>query len=132
MSDFKEIIDRIFINKNLYHLISDEDKVNAFFVVNRKLGKQYPEISRKFNHKSIDKASATDLWFEFFKNKTFYKLPDWYWDPKDRVKPTKASKKSNYDAIKLREDLEDFDMKFLEKYYEEDLKNEMKKISKFE
>jgi hypothetical protein len=132
MFDFKEIIDRIFINKKLYHEISDDGKINNFFIINRKLGKQYPEISKKFNHKYIDKASAIDMWFEYFKNSSFYKLPGWYWDPKNRIKPTKANKKSNYDAIKQREDLDDFDMKFLEKFYEEDLKNEMKKLNKFE
>jgi hypothetical protein len=130
MADFIEIVNRIFINKKMYKEISEEDKINAFFIINRKFGKQFPEMSRKFNHKNIDKASAIDMWFNFFKNER--KIPEWYWDPKNRDKKTKISKKSNYEAIKFREDLDDVDMNYLEKYYEDDLKLEMKKINKFE
>jgi hypothetical protein len=130
--DFIQIVDRIFKNKNSYDEVTDEDKVNAFFKINRKFGKEFPEMANSFNHKSIDKASAIDMWFEFFKNT--YGIPKWYWDPKDKdkVKTTRSTKKSNYDIIKQREELEDFEIQYLEKYYEEDLKQEMKKINKFE
>ena len=84
MHDFIQIVDRIFLNKNAYHEISDDDKINAFFIINRKFAKEYPEIASKFNHKYIDKASAIDMWFEFFKDTQ--KIPAWYWDPKDRQK----------------------------------------------
>lgn len=128
--DFIQIVDRILVNRNLYHEVSDEDKVNSFFIINRKFGKQFPKIARKFNHKFVDKASAIDLWYAFFIGSK--KIPDWYWDPKNRVKKTKSSKKGNYDIIQQREELSDDEMKFLEKYYEEDLKKEIKKLSKFE
>ena len=130
--DWKEIVDKIFINRDLYYQVEDEDKEAAFFIINRKFGKQFPEISQKFNHKNIDKPTAIDLWYEYFKEYKGLKLPSWYWDPKDRVKNTKASKKSDYDPVKLREDLKDYDIKFLEKFFEEDLKIEMKKINKFD
>jgi hypothetical protein len=130
MADFIEIVNRIFINKKSYKEISDKDKTDAFFKINRKFGKQYPETARQFNHKASDKASAIDMWFDFFKND--HRIPDWYWDPKDRIKKTKATKKSNYEIIKQREELRDYEMDYLEKYYEKDLKSEMKKINKFE
>jgi hypothetical protein len=128
--DFIQIVDRIFKNKHLYHEISDEDKINSFFIINRKFGIQYPEIAKKFNHKNIDKASAIDMWFDFFKDT--YGIPQWYWPPKNRKEKVKEAKRGNYDLIKQREDLEDYDMKYLEKYFEDDLKNEMKKLNKFE
>lgn len=128
--DFIQIIDKIFVNRKSYHEITDEDKIASFFIINRKFGKQFPEIAKKFNHLFMDKASAIDMWYKHFEGS--YKIPAWYWDPKDRVKPTKSSKKGNYDYIKKREDLEDFDMKFLEKHFEEELKNEMKKLNKFD
>jgi hypothetical protein len=128
--NFITIVDRIFINKDSYWDIPDEDKVAAFFKINRKFGKQFPEIARKFNHKDIDKASAIDMWFNYFKD--FRGIPKWYWDPKDRKKVTKASKKSNYDAVKVREELSDNDIKYLEAFYEDELKSEMKKLNKFE
>lgn len=129
MADFIEIVDKIFKNKDSYQDITDEDKITAFFKINRKFGKQFPEIASKFNHKNIDKASAVDQWFIYFKD--VRGIPKWYWDPKDRV-ISKASKKGNYDYIKQREELKDVDMKYLTKYYEEDLKEEMKKLNKFE
>jgi len=128
--DFKEIVNRIFYNKDTYNEVTDDDKIASFFIINRKFGKEYPEIAKQFNHKNIDKASAIDMWFDFFKNE--HMIPKWYWDPKDRIKKTKVTKKSNYDIIKLREDMKDVDIDYLEKYYEEDLKKEMKKINKFE
>lgn len=127
--DFIQIVDKIFKNKDSYQEVTDEDKIAAFFKINRKFGKQYPEIASKFNHKNIDKASAIDQWFIFFKD--VRGIPKWYWDPKDRV-ITKVSKKGNYDYIKQREELKDVDIKYLEKYYEEELKDEMKKLNKFE
>lgn len=128
--DFIQIVDRIFINKETYCEVTDEDKVAAFFKINRKFGKQFPEVAIKFNSKSTDKASAIDMWFDYFKNTRG--IPKWYWDPKDRVKTIKDKKKSNYQEIKEREGLDDYDMRFLEKYFEEDLKKEIKKLNKFE
>jgi hypothetical protein len=128
--DFIQIIDRIFVNRELYSEISDEDKINSFFIINRKLGKQYPKIARKFNHKYVDKASAIDLWYAFFSG--VKSIPYWYWDPKNRIKKAKTSKKGNYDNIKTREELSDSEMKYLEMYFEEDLKRENKKLNKFE
>lgn len=127
--DFIEIVNRIFINKSSYKDVSDEDKVNSFFIINRKFGKQYPEIANQFNHKNIDKASAIDMWFEFFKNE--YKIPYWYWDPKDRIKKTKENKKNNYNDIKIREDLKDNDIDYLEKYFEKEIKKEKSKLKSY-
>lgn len=127
--NFIEIVNRIFLNKSSYDEISDQDKINSFFIINRKFGKQYPEIANRFNHKSIDKASAIDMWFEFFKNE--YKIPYWYWDPKDKIKKTKNIKKSDYDDIRIREDLTDIDIEYLQKYFESDLKKEKNKLKSY-
>lgn len=128
--NFIEIVDRIFVNRNLYHEVTDEDKISSFFIINRKFGKRYPKVAQQFNHKFVDKASAIDMWYELFKNQKG--IPQWYWDPKSRVNPIKVNKKSNYDLIKIREELEDFDMKYLEKFFEDDLKKELKRLNKFD
>lgn len=130
MADFKEIIDKIFVNRDSYNEISDQDKIDSFFIINRKLGKQYPDFANKLNHKYIDKASAIDEWYNKFSNSRV--IPKWYWDPKDRIKKTKSSSKSNFNYIKQREDLEDYDIEFLEKHFLNELKEEMKKLNKFE
>jgi len=124
--NFIEIVDRIFINKNKYNEISDDDKIASFFIINRKFAKEFPNIAEQFNYKNMDKASAIDMWFEHFKN--INKIPQWYWDPKNRIKKSKF-KKGDYNSVKIREDLKDYDIDYLEKYYEEDLKLELKKIN---
>lgn len=126
--DFKEIINRIFVNKNTYNEVSDEDKISSFFIINRKFGKQYPKIAKEFNHKNVDKASVIDMWFEYFKN--VHIIPQWYWE-KSQEK-LKKIKKNNYDKIKKIYEIKDYDIQFLEKYYEEDLKKELKRIEKLE
>jgi hypothetical protein len=128
--NFIDIINRIFYFKNQYSEVSDEDKVASFFMINRKLGKGCPELAMKFNDKNIDKASAVDMWFEHFKDVNI--IPDWYWDPKNRKTNNKSKKLGDYQLVKERHELSDNDMEFLEKYYEDDLKSEMKKINKFE
>lgn len=128
--NFIDIVNRIFYLKEQYNEVTDEDKITSFFMINRKLGKGHPELAMKFNDKSIDKASAVDLWFEHFKDVN--KIPDWYWDPKNRKTTNKSKKIGNYQMVKERYELSDKDMEFLEKFYEDDLKSEMKKINKFE
>jgi len=127
--NFIEIVNRIFVNKNTYNEVSDEDKITAFFIINRKFGKQFPDIADKFNHKNIDKASAIDMWFEHFKN--VHTIPQWYWEPKDHEK-VKKIKKGNYDIVKNTHELKEYDIQYLEKYYESDLKKELKRIEKFD
>ncbi len=78
--DFKEIVNCIFINKNKYWEISDEDKEKNFFIINRKFSRKYPNIADLFNNKNIDKSLALDKWFYFFENQN--KIPDWYWGKK--------------------------------------------------
>lgn len=130
--NFIEIIDAIFINKHLYQKVSDEDKIANFFIINRKLGKGYPDIAKKFNHRGIDKASAIDMWAEYFRDQYFSRLPKWYWDPKKVEKSKSKIKELNYEKIKLRYEFSDDDISYLKKYFPEDLKMEMFKINKFE
>jgi len=128
--NFIEIIDRIFVNRNLYHQINDEDKISSFFIINRKLGKNYPEIAKQLNDQYIDKASAIDMWYLFFEGT--YKIPAWYWDPKDRKKLNPVTKNINYENLKKREDLNDVDIQYLEKFYPIELEKEIKKINQFD
>jgi len=131
--DFIEIVNRIFVKKNLYNEVRDQDKIDAFFIINRKLGKGFPDFANNFNHKSIDKASAIDLWFEFFKDT--YSIPKWYWDAKDRKKSSTnktTEKEKNYDLVRQRYDLDNFDIEYLKVYFKDDLEKEMKNSQKFD
>jgi hypothetical protein len=129
--NFIDIINRIFYFKDQYIEVSDEDKVVSFFMINRKLGKGHPELAMIFNDKNIDKASAVDMWFEYFKDVNI--IPDWYWDTKNRKSAVEVKKYSgDYKKVKERHGLKDKDIEFLVRFYEDELKNEMKKMNKFE
>lgn len=82
--DFKDIVNCIFLNKEKYLDISDIDKEKNFFIINRKFSRKYPKISNFFNNNYIDKPSALDKWFIFFKNEN--KIPYWYWNKKIKKK----------------------------------------------
>ena len=128
--NFIEIIDRIFVNKNLYDQVSDKDKIDSFFKINRKLGKGYPEIAKKFNNYHIDKASAIDIWRDFFKDS--YGIPAWYWDKKKDNKVEIKKSKKDYSLIQIRYEFKDFEIEYLKKYFKEDLDKKMKDLNKFE
>lgn len=128
--DFKEIIDCIFINKDKYWEISDDDKEKNFFIINRKFSRNYPKIAQFFNDKNIDKPSSLDKWYFFFKNEK--RIPQWYWGNKNK---NKISKKylPETQIFELRErlDLSEYDIKFLYEYYNDDLKKYLKKIEQY-
>lgn len=130
--DFKEIIDRIFINKDKYWEISDEDKEKNFFIINRKLSRNYPKIAQFFNDKYIDKPSAIDKWFYFLKNEK--RIPQWYWGNKNKIKNKKNDflNENNILILKERLDLKDNDINFLYKNYNQELNEYLKKIKKYQ
>ena len=91
--DFIEIINRLFKNKQDYNSLTDLDKNDNFFMVNRKFAVKYIKQTNFFNSKHIDKSSAIDIWRYFFRNAQG--IPSWYWVPKNKTKisKTKTSKK---------------------------------------
>ena len=56
--------------------VNDEDKEKFFFIFNRYFSKKYPQKAQLLNLKTIDKATAMDLWFHFMKTQPY---PDWFW-----------------------------------------------------
>ena len=123
--DFKDIVNCVFINKNKYSEITDEDKEKNFFIINRKFSRSYPKVSQFFNNKSIDKCDAVDRWFVFFENEK--RIPQWYWGNKN--KRQKSNNISNSKILLMMEKLglSENDVLFLNKYYKEDLDKEIKK-----
>lgn len=84
--DFKSIVNILFYNKKDWHIVSDIDKENLYFIINRYLAKKYPKKAQFFNKKNIDKATAMDIWFFQLKNEN--KVPYWFWSgPTKRKEP---------------------------------------------
>jgi hypothetical protein len=126
--DFKAIVDAIFKNKSNYQHITDDDKNEAFFIINRKFAVGELEKSQEYNNKFIDRASALDLWNIKYKKTTF--IPNWYWLKSDVTKEKKRNtnlSKEDIDLLKkCNPQLDDKDIQFLWKYYKEDILNEIK------
>ena len=128
---FDEIINIIFENKSLYSTISDKDKIDGFYMINKKLSIAYPGTAKFLNDKSIDRASAVDMWFLKFKN--VGKIPQWYWT-KSPYQKSKKTKLSGPDSEKLKNefDLTDNELEFLYSNFKDDVDYELKLIKRWE
>ena len=130
MQNFIQVVDCIFVNKSKYAELTDEDKINSFFIINRKFGLKYPKVAQFLNSKFIDKASAVDQWFVLFKDQKG--IPGWYWKTKSKKDTEKVKKGKTYDKISERYELKESEMKFLIKYFQKDLDKELKQIEFYE
>jgi hypothetical protein len=131
--DFKVVVNYIFEKKDFYYKLTDEDKENTFFMVNRKFAVEYPHIAKLFNNKYTDRKSACDLWFLYFKNKVNY-TPGWYW-AKSANKDKNNDKKLNDSDKKLlmvELELDENSVEFLFKNYKNDVNAEIKKLKKYQ
>ena len=132
--DFMQTVDIIFGNrrsKSDWKKLTNEDKETNFFIINRKFAVKYLKQAQFFNDKSVDKASAMDMWYLFFRNTKG--TPYWYWAKSNGPKKEKR-KISGPDSQLLmnRFDLDDNDYDFLYKHHLEDLQHELKKLKRFE
>ena len=125
-----EVVDCIFVNKHKYIELTDKDKVDSFFIINRKFAKKYPKIAKTLNDKSIDKATAIDQWFEVFKSQQG--IPPWYWSTKSKKDTVKAKKDKDYEKIASRYGLNDEEMRFLVEFFKKDLDKDLKQLKLYE
>lgn len=123
--DFKTIVDTIFIHKDRYRRLTNEDKESMFFIFNRYMSKQYPAQAQFFNKREIDKASAMDIWFNFLIKET--RVPYWFWRGKTKkISPKTKDWKIVYDFYEG--DLSVDDILLFEELYPNDLKDEIKRV----
>jgi hypothetical protein len=130
--DFITLANIIFKDKNKYEYVSDEEKENSFFILNRKFAIKYLKQAQFFNNKNIDKSSAIDVWYQVF-YKTTNGAPDWWWRTSQKSKEKIKSEFSAADLKLIKEyyELTDYDVKFLVKYYSDKLKLDIKRLKKF-
>ena len=130
--DFITLSGIIFKNKDKYKFVSDEDKENNFFILNRKFAFKYLKQAQFFNNKNIDKSSAMDIWYKVF-YKTTNGIPQWWWNTvKKQEKEKPEFNKSDLKLIKDYYDLTERDINFLIIYQKDNLKENIKRIKKFD
>ena len=145
--DFIEISKIIFENKSKYSIISDNDKENAYYMINKKLSlcknknnKSLNSVSSFFNHKSkwnnvymIDRISAVDLWFLMLKNHTG--TPYEWFSKSPFTKPEKKGKsipKLDKEMIMEYENLSESEYDFLLENYRDELEYKIKLFKRVE
>lgn len=88
-----QVVNIIFRLKHQWHLVDDESKKAAFFIINRYLCKKYPSNAEFLNQKGFDESVALEIWF--MHQRQTNKTPDWFW-----AKPElKKFSKSDFDQI---------------------------------
>jgi hypothetical protein len=83
-----------------------------------------------FNSKNIDKPGALDIWYQLF-YKTTKGVPQWWWKTKQE---TKIKPKFNNADLKIVQDyysITNKDMDFLVNFFDEKLKDDIKRLKKF-
>jgi hypothetical protein len=115
-----DIVNRLFRFRKRWDEVKQVDKDKYFFIINRLLSKQYPEISQKMNFKDIDKATCLDIWYNLLDGKN---IPKDFWGKKKG-----ESKLSNSDRtfLKRKYNLRDEEIDYLIDKYPKDVKNELK------
>jgi len=130
--DFISLGNIIFKEKNKYKFITDDDKEKNFFILNRKFAYKDIKKAQFFNNKNVSKPSSLDIWFAIFCNTT--NIPGWYWQTKvkksTKVKP-KFKKEDMLDLMK-RYNLNEKDIDFLILYHEDELKETITRVKKFQ
>ena len=76
------ITNAMFKDKENWKWVTDDQKEEFFFIINRLLSKRFPEKSQLLNLKTIDKVSGLDLWYHFMTDKGY---PSWFWSKSPKV-----------------------------------------------
>jgi hypothetical protein len=138
MQKWMQIADSIFTkNREKYETFSDKDKEDVFYIINKKFYLGNPALSQFFNHKSIDKSTAIDLWFLYFEKNPKYKnlksAPGWYWSKSTNTKETVTkTKKTDKEMLMEYEGLSEEEFDFLYEHYKDDIDYKIKLLNRLD
>lgn len=121
------ITNAMFKDKKNWIWVSDDQKNEFFFIINRLLSKRFPEKSQLLNLKSIDKVAGLDLWFHFMKDKPY---PNWIWSKTEKEKGLIAD--SDYKLLLHNLKIKDIDLDYLIEYHFDFVKEELNYFKKLE
>jgi len=63
--------------------VTDQQKEEFFFIVNRLLSRRFPDQAAALNSRHADKAAAMDAWFSFMCGRPY---PSWVWAKRQRAR----------------------------------------------
>ena len=117
----------MFQERNKWKYVSDKQKEKWFFIINRNMAKKYPQKAQLLNLKTIDKATAMDLWFHFMKTQTY---PDWFWSKSP--KQEKDMPEKEYKQLLRHLMIKESDLDYLIDRYPDFIKEEQTYLKKLE
>lgn len=109
-------------NKSDWKYVTNEQKIEFFFIFNRFFSKKYPEKSQLLNLKVIDKVSSLDLWYYFMLNKPY---PKWFWSKGTKLEKSEISDK-DYKLLLKRLNIKDIDLDYLIENHPDFINDELK------
>jgi len=107
--------------------VTDDEKIKYFFVFNRYFSKKYIQKAQLLNLKSIDTATAMDLWFHFMKTQPY---PDWFWSKSP--KQEKEMPEKEYKQLLRHLSIKESDLDYLIDRFPEFVKDEQAYLKKLE
>jgi len=118
-----QITNCMFKNRENWKWVTDDQKEEFSFIVNRLFSKMYPEYSEICNIKNIDSVSVMNLWFYFQDGKNY---PQWFWSKSQKTEKTEISEKDfKLLMVKLNINKEE-DLIYLIDHFPEIIKEELK------
>jgi hypothetical protein len=121
------ITNAMFKDKGNWKWVSDEQKNEFFFIINRLLSKRFPDKAQLLNLKTIDKVSSLDLWHHFMKSKPY---PNWIWSKSEKEKQLIPD--NDYKLLLLRLKIKDIDLDYLIENHFDFIKEELNYYKKLE
>jgi hypothetical protein len=127
--NFIDVSNAIFNKKYLYKDVSDKDKEDSFYMINKKLYISNPKLSQFLNHEYIDRASALDLYSILYRKQN--SPPNSWWAKSTNTKETTTkAKKSDKEMLIEYEGLSEQEFEFLYEHYQEDVDYKIKLLNR--
>jgi hypothetical protein len=109
-------------NKKEWEYVTDEQKIEFFFIINRLFSKKFPDKSKLLNDRLIDKVSALDTWYLFMLDKPY---PKWFWS-KSEIKKEKEDISEDEILFLISEfGIKEDDINLINRFYPEVVQEEV-------
>ena len=121
-----EVVNTLFTDRSNYKNVTDKEKDDFFFIINRNIAKKFPELSQKLNHKEIDKSLAMDVLFTEIHRLGENRYNKWFWAKGKSAKEKDGLKPTEIDTVMKAFNLDSQDdITYLRKWYPKEFKTEL-------
>ena len=117
----------MFKDKKDWNKVSLDQKEQFFFIFNRYFSKRHLDKSFLLNHKDIDKSTSMELWFEYYKDKSY---PKWFWSKSPKQESNETISEKDLLLLKKHLDLGDNELSFLIKHHRAEIIEEIEYLKK--